>query len=62
MVVAGDDIPLSFQQLEELLPKVAVSWIKLPVWYGESETERGEQLVIFSERLARQRHRDRRCH
>ncbi len=50
--LAGDDIPLSFQQLEELLPKVAVSWIKLPVWYGESETERGEQLVIFSERLA----------
>jgi len=50
--LSGDDIPLSFEQLEELLPRVAVSWVKLPVWYGESETERGEQLVIFSERLA----------
>jgi len=50
--LAGDEIPLSFEQLEELLPRVAVSWIKLPVWYGETETERGEQLVIFSERLA----------
>jgi len=50
--LAGDHTPLSFQQLEELLPRVAVSWVKLPVWYGESEAERGEQLVIFSERLA----------
>lgn len=50
--LAGDDIPLSFEQLEELLPRVAVNWIKLPVWYGETEPERGEQLVIFAERLA----------
>ncbi|MGI9427299.1 MAG: hypothetical protein ACR2NM_01485 [Bythopirellula sp.] len=50
--LAGDDIPLSFQKLEELLPRVAVSWIKLPVWYGETETERGEQLVVLAERLA----------
>ena len=50
--LAGDDIPLSFEQLEELLPRVAVSWLKLPVWYGESEPERGEQLIIFAERLA----------
>ncbi len=50
--LAGDDIPLSFMQLEELLPRVAVSWIKLPVWYGETEPERGEQLVVFAERLA----------
>ena len=50
--LAGDDNPLSFQQLEELLPRVGVSWIKLPVWYGESESEKGEQLVVFAERLA----------
>ncbi len=50
--LAGDDIPLSFDQLEELLPRVAVSWVKLPVWYGETEAERGEQLVLFAERLA----------
>ena len=50
--LAGDDIPLSFDQLEELLPRVAVNWVKLPVWYGETEAERGEQLVHFAERLA----------
>ena len=50
--LAGDDIPLSFDQLEELLPRVAVNWVKLPVWYGKSEPERGEELVIFAERLA----------
>ena len=50
--LAGDDIPLSFDQLEELMPRVAVNWIKLPVWYGETEAERGEQLVVFAERLA----------
>ncbi len=50
--LAGDDNPLSFEQLEELLPRVGVSWIKLPVWYGESEAEKGEQLVVFAERLA----------
>ncbi len=50
--LAGDDIPLDFEQLVSLLPRVAVSWVKLPVWYGENETERGEQLVHFTERLA----------
>ncbi len=50
--LAGDDIPLSFDQLEELLPRVAVNWLKLPVWYGETEPERGEQLILFTERLA----------
>jgi hypothetical protein len=50
--LAGDDIPLDFDQLEELLPRVAIHWIKLPVWYGNSEPERGERLVVFTERLA----------
>lgn len=50
--LAGDDVPLSFKQLEELLPRVAVNWVKLPVWYGENEAELGEKLVVFSERLA----------
>lgn len=49
---AGDDIPLSFDQLESLLPRVAVSWVKLPVWYGESEPEKVDQLIRFTERLA----------
>lgn len=50
--LAGDDLPISFNNLEELLPRVAVNWVKLPVWYGESEPERGEELVEFTERLA----------
>ena len=50
--LAGDDVPLSFEQLEELLPRVGLNWIKLPVWYGETEADRGEQLVVFAERLA----------
>ena len=50
--LAGDDIPLSFGDLEELLPRAAVHWVKMPVWYGESEAEHGEHLVEFTERLA----------
>ena len=50
--LAGDKIPLSHEQLVELLPRVAVNWIKLPVWYGESEPERGEQLILLAEQLA----------
>ena len=50
--LAGDTIPLDFDQLEKLLPRVAINWVKLPVWYGKSEPERGDQLVHFTERLA----------
>lgn len=50
--LAGDDVPLTFDQLEELLPRVGLNWVKLPVWYGETESHRGEQLVVFAERLA----------
>ena len=50
--LAGDEIPLNFEQLEELLPRLAISWVKLPVWYGKSEPERGEELVVFTERLS----------
>jgi hypothetical protein len=50
--LAGDDIPLSFENLQDLLSRVAVSWVKLPVWYGENEPERGDELVQFTERLA----------
>lgn len=50
--LAGDEIPLTFEQLGELLPRTGVSWVKLPVWYGATETERGEQLVQFTEQLS----------
>ncbi len=50
--LAGDEIPLNFEQLNRLLPRTGVSWVKLPVWYGASEIERGEELVMFTEQLA----------
>ncbi|MEM9351451.1 MAG: NEW3 domain-containing protein [Planctomycetota bacterium] len=49
--LAGQDIPLSFEHLRLLLPRAAVSWVKLPVWYGQSEPERGDELVVFTELL-----------
>ena len=50
--LAGDPIPLSFDNLQDLLSRVAVNWVKLPVWYGQSQPERGDELVQFTERLA----------
>lgn len=50
--LAGDRVPLNFEQLQQLLPRTGVSWVKLPVWYGISEIERGEQLVQFTEKLS----------
>ena len=50
--LAGDDLPLGFDQLNLLLPRTGISWVKLPVWYGESEPERGDQLMLFAEQLA----------
>jgi hypothetical protein len=50
--LAGDDQPLTFKELENLLPRVGISWLKLPVWYGETEQQRGEELVFLAELLA----------
>jgi hypothetical protein len=52
--LAGDDIPLSNDQLGRLLPRVAVNWVKLPVWYGPTEESLGDELVLLTERLAAQ--------
>ncbi|MBX3424798.1 MAG: hypothetical protein KF688_03875 [Pirellulales bacterium] len=52
--LAGDDIPLSFGELGDLLPRVAVHWVKLPVWYGPTEKARGDELVVFAEQLSAQ--------
>ncbi len=49
--LAGDDTPLSLDHLSELLPRVGVSWVKLPVWYGTSEPQRGDELIRFTEQL-----------
>jgi hypothetical protein len=52
--LAGDEVPLSLDNLGQLLPLMAVNWVKLPVWYGESEVQRGDELVMFAEKAAAQ--------
>jgi hypothetical protein len=48
--LAGDHVPMSLDDLGQLLPLVAVNWVKLPVWYGEADVQRGDALVAFAER------------
>lgn len=48
--LAGDVVPMPLDDLGELLPLVAVNWVKLPVWYSEDESQRGDELVMFAER------------
>jgi len=50
--LTGGNIPLSLEELEKLLPHVAINWVKYPVWYGQTESQRGDELVRFTERLA----------
>jgi len=49
--LAGDETPLTLDQLVQILPRVGVSWVKLPVWYGLSEANRGDELIRFAEQL-----------
>jgi hypothetical protein len=50
--LAGDDIPLSFDDLAKLLPRVAVHWVKMPVWYSQANSQFGDDFVLLAERLA----------
>jgi hypothetical protein len=50
--LASSELPMSLDDLATLLPRVAVHWVKMPVWYGESEETRGEQLVEFTEQIS----------
>ena len=50
--LAGDEIPIGFDDLATLLPRVAINWVKLPVWYGEAQSDRGDQIVVLAEKLA----------
>lgn len=44
--------PLSFEVLADMLPRVGVHWVKLPVWYPPNERERGEEIIRFAERTS----------
>lgn len=46
------DRPLSFDTLQELLPRVGVKMVKLPVWFQPDDHKRGDQLLRFSEQLS----------
>jgi hypothetical protein len=49
--LTGDELPLDFEQLRRLLPHTGISWVKLPVWYGTSEVERADDLLLFAEQM-----------
>lgn len=46
------DRPLSFPVLQDLLPRVGVRLVKLPVWFPAGDEERGDTLMRFAEQLA----------
>jgi len=48
----GQKQPLDFEQLNGLLPLTGIRRVKLPLWYDESEPDRGDQLIRFAEQLA----------
>lgn len=46
------DAPLPFDALQELLPRVGVKRVKLPVWFTPGDEQRGDAILSFSEQLA----------
>jgi hypothetical protein len=46
------DRPVSLAALGELLPKMGINWVKLPVWVGEQQPGRLDQLAALAERLS----------
>lgn len=50
--LSSAELPMSLDALAKLLPRTAVHWVKMPVWYSEADQTRGEELVVFSEQLA----------
>jgi len=50
--LTGDEVPMGFDDIAKLLPRVAINWVKLPVWYSEKDTKRGDEFVTLAERLA----------
>jgi hypothetical protein len=50
--LAGGQAPMTLDALNELLSVVSVNWVKLPVWYGEDDAQRGDELVTFAERAS----------
>lgn len=46
------DNPLDLKTLASLLADVGIHWVKFPVWYGDADAGRADQLAWFAERLS----------
>lgn len=44
--------PIGFKALPSLLGQAGVHWLKFPVWFSASDTNRAEELASFAERLS----------
>ncbi len=44
--------PLPLTKLSALLPHVGIHWLKFPLWFGEQESEKADELVRFIEELS----------
>ncbi|MBN1853391.1 MAG: hypothetical protein JW829_11730 [Pirellulales bacterium] len=48
----GGENPLSFEDLNRLLPRVGIHWVKIPVWYREGDDAYGDRVLRLAEHLA----------
>ena len=46
------DRPLDVGTLAKLLPQTGVHWVKFPLWFADSDTERADRMAWFAERLS----------
>lgn len=46
------DRPLALAALGQLLPSMGINWIKFPVWVGDKEAGRLDQIASFAEKLS----------
>jgi hypothetical protein len=46
------DAPLPLKTLPTFLKEVGIQWVKFPVWYGDDDKGRADQLAWFAERLS----------
>lgn len=50
----GDD-SVSLKYLVSLLEDVGIHWVKFPVWYGDEDQKRADELAWFAERMSARR-------
>jgi hypothetical protein len=50
----GGERPLALTPLADLLGRVGINWVKLPVWSSDRDTQWSDRIAKFAERLSRQ--------